>query len=123
MRGARCFVVTILMVDDDPDVLELTAELLAEHGYRVLKASQGRDALALVERDADIRLLVTDIVMPGMNGLELAAHAMQQRPDLRVLYVSGYAANWDDRVPPGKLLAKPWRPVDLVREIEAALSA
>lgn len=115
--------ITVLAVDDDPDVLALISDLLSERGYRVLKTSDPRDALALVERDAEIGLLLTDIVMPGgMNGVELAERARRHRPELPILYVSGYATSWDHRVTHGKLLAKPWRTDELLREVKAALA-
>jgi CheY-like chemotaxis protein len=115
--------ITVLAVDDDPDVLDLVSELLTEHGYRVLKASDPSDALALVARDAEIGLLLTDVVMPGgMNGVELAERVRRRRPKLPILYISGYATAWDPQVTHGKLLAKPWHAADLLREVKAALA-
>jgi CheY-like chemotaxis protein len=116
--------ITVLVVDDDPDVLTLTSDLLSADGYRVLQASDGNGALAIFERETEIRLIVTDVVMPGMNGLELAQRVKRHRPDMPILYVSGYPKDviWDDRAIHGKLLSKPWRPGDLMREIKAALA-
>jgi CheY-like chemotaxis protein len=115
---------TILVVDDEPDILALTSEFLAENGYRVLHASDGTGALAIFEREPDINLIVTDVVMPSMSGLELAERAKRQRPDLRILYVSGYPMDtvWENQRLHGRLLSKPWRPRDLIGEIEAALA-
>ena len=83
---------TILMVEDEPVVRKLAVRALTERGYRVLEAEDGPSALAVVEEfQGDISLLVTDVVMPGMNGKELADRLSTDRPDLRVLYISGYA--------------------------------
>ena len=110
--------VTLLVVDDDPDVLELTVTLLSEGGYRVLSAPSGGAALALLEREA-VDLVVTDVVMPGMTGFELVERARQRRPDLPVIYMSAYF----DAMPDGRairndvFLAKPWKPRDLLRAV------
>jgi PAS domain S-box-containing protein len=85
---------TVLLVEDDPALGELIRELLQENGYRVLAASNPRDALALAGRHVGgLDLLVTDIVMPGMNGKELAGRLQETRPGLRILYMSGYTAD------------------------------
>jgi two-component system, cell cycle sensor histidine kinase and response regulator CckA len=85
---------TVLLVEDDPALGELIRELLQENGYRVLAASNPRDALALAGRYVGgLDLLVTDIVMPGMNGKDLAGRLQETRPGLRVLYMSGYTAD------------------------------
>ena len=83
---------TILVVEDEPVVRRLTVRALTERGYRVLEAEDGESALVVArEHQGDIQLLVTDVVMPGMNGKELADRLAADRPDLRVLYISGYA--------------------------------
>src|SRR5205085_6885874 len=83
----------ILVVEDDPEVLDVTVEMLRGFGYEVLTAPDGPSALAVLRRDADIDIVFTDIVMPrGMNGVELAREARRLRPDLRVLLASGYPA-------------------------------
>jgi CheY-like chemotaxis protein len=82
---------TVLAVEDDPEVLDVTVETLRSLGYRVLSAGDARDALIVLERDVTIDVLFTDIVMPkGMNGVELARAARRLRPDLRVILASGY---------------------------------
>jgi CheY-like chemotaxis protein len=85
--------VTILLVEDDPFLRSVTAEMLADMGWSIIDAPDGPTALDLLRTEAgrDIRLLVTDVMMPGMNGYELALNATSIRPDLKVLYVSGYA--------------------------------
>jgi CheY-like chemotaxis protein len=83
---------TILIVEDEPVVRRLTVRALAERGYNVLEAEDGESALEVArEHRGDLQLLVTDVVMPGMNGKELADRLTAERPDLRVLYISGYA--------------------------------
>jgi PAS domain S-box-containing protein len=84
---------TVLLVEDHPEVLRLTREMLRQKGYRLLEAANGAEALAVAAgHPGPIDALVTDIVMPGMNGRELAARLLEQRPLLKVLFTSGYAA-------------------------------
>jgi CheY-like chemotaxis protein len=109
---------TVLVVDDDPDVRQYAASVLDEAGYRVLTAADGESALAVIEHDDSIDVLFTDVVMPGINGFELARAAAAQRPGLKVLFASGYAT---DLTPAGRLLKKPYRPPQLTREIESLL--
>jgi two-component system cell cycle sensor histidine kinase/response regulator CckA len=83
---------TLLVVEDEQAVRVLEAEILAGHGYRVLVAGDAQEALALEQRTPEpIALLVTDVVMPGRSGRELAQEFLRRRPQTRVLYVSGYA--------------------------------
>jgi len=82
----------ILLVEDEPQVRQLTDRLLRGLGYRLLTAESGEAALALAEESGEpIDLLVTDVVMPGIGGGVLASELRQSRPDLKVLYISGYA--------------------------------
>jgi PAS domain S-box-containing protein len=80
----------LLFVEDDAIVNMSASELLESAGYRVHAAGRADEALALLDRHGDIRLLVTDIGLPGMNGQELAAEARRRRPGLKVLFVTGY---------------------------------
>jgi signal transduction histidine kinase len=85
---------TILLVDDDVDVLHVLAQILSESGYTVLEAADGAEALLVSERYArPIHLLLTDVVLPGMRGPEVAARLAAQRPDMKVVYMSGYAGD------------------------------
>ena len=85
---------TILLVEDDVALRELNREQLKSLGYNVLPAPNGEAALQLVkEHSGEIHLLLTDVVMPGINGRELAERLQQQRPAIKVLYVSGYTEN------------------------------
>jgi signal transduction histidine kinase/CheY-like chemotaxis protein len=88
---------TILVAEDDPAVRALASDMLGEHGYTVLTAADGEEALRVAERHAaPIHLLLTDVMMPRMNGLQLARAFVAVRPDARVVYMTGYA-----EIPPG----------------------
>ena len=104
----------ILVVDDDRDVLAVTAALLEADGYEVLCAASPSEALLLLKADREVVLLFTDIVLPGsMNGFDLAEKAKAIRPGLRVLYTSGFLR--DEGAWEGQLLTKPWTEGDLKR--------
>jgi PAS domain S-box-containing protein len=82
---------TVLLVEDEPVVLRLARDLLAENGYRVLAASSGSDALSIARKETEtIHMLITDVVMPEMSGPELADRIRKLWPTMRVLYMSGY---------------------------------
>jgi len=83
---------TVLIVEDEQVVRRLAVRALTEQGYNVLEAEDGLAALEVAQgHSGELQLLVTDVVMPGMNGKELADRLVAERPDLRVLYISGYA--------------------------------
>jgi CheY-like chemotaxis protein len=86
---------TILLVEDDAAVRALTARILESCGYRILQACDGREAIEVLHRGGSIDLLLTDVVMPVVNGRELAAVSSQIRPGMRVVFMSGYT---DDEV-------------------------
>jgi two-component system, cell cycle response regulator CpdR len=109
---------TILIVDDDPGVLEYASNVLEECGYAVLAAPDGATALIMLRNHAPIDLLFTDIVMPGLDGVEVARRASEESPGLKVLFTSGYVA---DVIPAGRLLKKPYRPRQLAGEIAEIL--
>jgi two-component system, cell cycle sensor histidine kinase and response regulator CckA len=93
LAGIPCGGETVLVVEDQEEVRELAIETVRSLGYRVLGAEDGAAAVALSERTAErIDILLTDVVMPGMNGRELAERLKEQRPALRVLFVSGYSS-------------------------------
>ena len=106
----------ILVVDDDPAVRETSASMLEDLGYVVIQATGGPEALDVVERHPEVDLMVTDIRMPGMSGLELSDIATARRHDLPVILISGYFA-------PQKInhrfLQKPFR----FHELDAAIRA
>src|SRR5262249_9185183 len=117
-KGAR-----ILVVDDDPDVRWIIAQDLQEMGYDVTEADSGRAALAILERDAPCDLMVTDLVMPGLSGLDTLRLARRSRPDLKVLFASGYpdpsplGANLSNHA----LLRKPFKLEALAEAVRTAL--
>jgi two-component system cell cycle response regulator CpdR len=80
---------SVLVVDDDPDVLEVIADMLEDLGCNVIRAGSGADALDRLKRNDQISILITDINMPGMDGHELAERATRLRPELKVLQLSG----------------------------------
>lgn len=84
---------TILIVEDDADLRAYLSEVVRGLGYHVVAATRGEAALAILEQSTRIDLLLTDVVMPGMNGRELGKHAQRIRPGLRVLYMTGYSRN------------------------------
>jgi len=85
---------TILLVEDEQVLLAMTASMLEHLGYRVLSATSAEDALRLAQQsEEEIDLLITDVVMPGMNGKDLADQLQRMRPNLRCLFISGYAAD------------------------------
>jgi signal transduction histidine kinase len=83
----------ILVVEDDPFMRRLTSETLHELGYTVFDSENAANALAILDREPDIRLLFTDVVMPDTNGKKLADEALRRRPGLKVLFTTGYTAN------------------------------
>ena len=111
---------TILVAEDDPAVRALASDMLSEHGYTVLTAADGEDALRVAEQyAAPIHLLLTDMMMPRMNGPQLARAFLAHRPDARVLYMTGYAA-----VPPvsdAVFVHKPFTLLGLTDKVRRAL--
>jgi two-component system cell cycle sensor histidine kinase/response regulator CckA len=84
---------TILVVEDGDAVRNLVCRMLVQNGYRVLEARDGRDALHICENHrGPIGLVLTDVVMPNMNGGELASRLARLHPEMRILFMSGYAA-------------------------------
>jgi CheY-like chemotaxis protein len=115
-----------LLTEDERDVREVAREFLESGGYTVIEARDGIEALGLVEKhEGAIDLLITDMVMPRMTGQELAARLKEQRPRLRMLYMSGYserAAADSLRAEPGvRLLAKPFSRSALLRTVHELL--
>jgi PAS domain S-box-containing protein len=119
---------TILLVEDDPSLLLLSREALSELGYRVLGVSDAGEALRVVGREKDrIDILVTDVVMPGMGGRELAGHVLRDLPALPILFVSGFTRDSDlVRGSEGAgihFLDKPYTPLALARKVREVLDA
>jgi PAS domain S-box-containing protein len=116
---------TILVVEDDLTVLDFVVTALESLGYTTIAASSAERALAISDARTPFDLLLTDVVMPGMNGAALAAEIVALRPRLKVLYTSGYAENLithEGQLDSGVLLlSKPYRKHDLARMVRAAL--
>nr|WP_282705622.1 response regulator [Pseudomonas syringae] len=117
---------TILVVDDEPAVRLLIAELLEDLGYIVLQAERGADALTILQSKAAIDLLITDVGLPGgMNGRQVADAARDVRPDLKILFVTGYAENAalaHDTLEPGMhVLPKPFAIAELIGRVTELL--
>lgn len=105
---------TILIVDDEPEVRMVVAEFLEDFGYRVLQAGGGAQALGRLQDNPSVQLLITDIRMPEMSGIELADLATEQNPRLKVILISGYfVAQQVHR----RFLRKPFR----MKELEVAV--
>lgn len=115
----------ILVAEDDPAVLASTSESLRELGYSVIAAGGAREALRRLEAEPDIALLMTDVVMPEMNGRQLAEAAVTLRPTLKVLYTTGYTRNavvHNGVLDRGTaLLQKPFTLEDLARKVSETL--
>jgi PAS domain S-box-containing protein len=119
---------TILLAEDEAAVRGLASVILRSCGYQVLEAGDGPEALRLLQqRTGPLHLLVTDVMMPHMNGVQLAERVRQLRPDVRVLYISGYTD--DIMVPHGgpttgqEFLQKPFTPMSLAQKVRAVLDA
>ena len=119
---------TILVVEDEPALLALAQRILKSAGYTLLDAHNGGEALLLAEQhDGPVHLMLTDVVMPGINGRALAAQLATMRPQMRVLYMSGYT---DDAILRHGVLdnvncfiGKPYTPVELRRRVREVLDA
>jgi len=119
---------TILVVEDEPDVRSYSCEMLRDLGYNILEAEKGDAALKLLDAHPDIKLLFTDVGLPGgMNGRQLADEARKRRPQLRVLFTTAYARNaivHDGRLDPGvELITKPYAQAELSSKLRDMLDA
>ena len=118
----------VLVVEDEPDVRRYASEALRELGYRVVEAPDGEAALRLIDGQPDISLLFTDVGLPGgINGRQLSEAALRRRPDLKVLYTTGYARNaivHQGRLDPGvELIVKPFTYAELAARIRDVLAS
>jgi len=116
---------TVLLVEDEDMVRDLGVRLLERNGYCVLSASNGTDALRQIEaHSGPVHLLITDVVMPGMDGPELARRIGPLRPETRVLYISGYAHSAQEErggMVPESILRKPFSEEHLARKVRSIL--
>src|SRR6516162_8790046 len=113
----------ILVVDDDPDVRWITSEDLREIGYLVTEADSGRAALTILERGVPCDLMIADLVMTGLTGVDTVRLARRTRPDLKVLFCSGYAdmSRFEEYIIGETLLRKPFGPDTLAEAVHDAL--
>ncbi len=117
---------TVLLVEDEPAVRRAVQRTIERLGYRVLPASDGEDALRIAESLSEIDLLLSDVVMPGIDGPELASRLRARWPSLRVLFLTGYSSNRlarSDAVGPGdRVLQKPYQLAELASAMRGMLS-
>ncbi|MBZ5617294.1 MAG: response regulator [Acidobacteriia bacterium] len=115
---------TVLVVEDTDAIRRMVCAMLTQNGYNCLEASDGAEALRLLEAVEDVHLVLTDLIMPNMDGAELARHLSDSRPELRIIFMSGYAedvgAHLLDRTT-CFFLSKPFTPMALMKEVRAAL--
>ena len=112
--------VRILLAEDDESMRAYLARALERSGYEVVSVSTGAQAVPHIDSDR-FDLLLTDIVMPEMDGIELAQHAAAVAPDMRIMFITGFAAvtlKAGKAVPQAKVLSKPFHLRDLVLEVE-----
>jgi two-component system cell cycle sensor histidine kinase/response regulator CckA len=119
---------TILLAEDEQDVRELAREFLESAGYKVMQAANGQEAIRIASQNPDtIDLLVTDMVMPGMTGQQLAGRLQQERGPLAVIYMSGYsehaATEAAQSLPNARLLTKPFSRNAILRAVREVLGA
>ena len=119
----RATLATILLVDDDDGVREVTAAILKDIGHSVIEAGSGGAALDALSRNENLDLALIDFAMPGMNGAELARHIQSKRPRLPILFITGFA----DRaglagVSESHIVNKPFAPEDLASKVQGALA-
>lgn len=121
VRGSRK---KILVAEDEPAVCEIIIAILEEH-YDVVPAVNGTEAMRRIEEDSGFDLLFTDILMPGANGFEVAAHARKLRPTLRILYGTGFVESigLNPATLHGTLIRKPYRADTLLAIVQEALAA
>jgi two-component system cell cycle sensor histidine kinase/response regulator CckA len=115
---------TVLIVDDEAEVLDLIAEMIGTAGHSVFRAQTPEQALFVLSGGVPIALLVTDVLMPEMTGYELARRANGLNPDLKVLFVSGYEGEENTMDGDGRqrrTLKKPFRTSQILSEINALL--
>lgn len=118
---------TVLVVEDDESVRGIAVGILKHYGYQVLQAANGGDALAMQNRfEGRIDLVISDLMMPGMSGTELVQHLQCANPQLKVLYVSGYAGESirkEEFLSTGaRFVPKPYTPETLLRVVRELLS-
>lgn len=118
-------VTTILVVEDVDQIRRMVCAMLSHLGHSCLEAGDGREAVRLVRENPSVTLVITDLIMPRMSGAQLACHLTVERPDIRLIFMSGYT---DDPVvqafehSPTYFLAKPFTARALIGKVREALS-
>ncbi len=112
---------TILVVEDDAAVREMTSRMLRNAGYRVYQATDGREALALLAESGQVDLIVTDVRMPYVNGYDLAAKLSEEYPHVPIVFMSGFDIHLGSLALPGPVLPKPFRADQLTDCVERLL--
>jgi DNA-binding NtrC family response regulator len=116
---------TILVVDDEPEIRKLVTAMLTRNGYRVLSADTGENAIRLFKNNPDTDLLLTDVVAPGMSGPMIADQISEMKPDIKVLFMSGFDSTQVVQryvVEKGySLLVKPFTMEQLERKVRSAI--
>jgi two-component system cell cycle response regulator CpdR len=116
----------VLLAEDDESMRSFLERALTKAGYEVIAFANGKDALERLQEEP-FTLLLTDIVMPQMDGIELARRASELDPDLKIMFITGFAAvilNNDTAAPKdARVLSKPFHLKDLVREVDRLLAA
>ena len=110
----------ILVVDDDPDVRQIVSEYLEDRGYLVLQAGDGTEALEIIEDNPQLRLIISDVRMPQMSGLELAKRTAASHPEIRIILISGY---FQAQAAGPRFLKKPFSMQQLEMAVQAELIA
>ena len=114
---------TVLVVEDDAKVRQVTVSTLVSLGFNVREAENGDDAVAMLEKDSDVALLLSDVKMPGaLTGTQLARKVSDDWPSIRVLLTSGYIDDEND-VGQFSFIAKPYRVTELAEKVDALLNA
>ncbi|MBU6449947.1 MAG: response regulator [Rhodospirillales bacterium] len=117
----------ILVVEDEPTVRMLVVETLEEHGYTTIEVGDALAALEIVKAPGQIDLMLTDITLPGQNGRELAEAAKRLRPELKILFMTGYAHNVDMSVTGAgsgaiDIITKPFSLDGLARKVRTVIA-
>lgn len=115
---------TILIVDDEPALLELGSEILAQYNYKIITANNGKQALDILEREP-IDLLLSDVIMPEMNGYQLAAAVQKKHPAIKIQLISGFTDNRHENMVDESLhtnlIHKPYQAQELLKRIRDLL--
>lgn len=114
----------ILLAEDDHALRQWLLKALREAGHTVIDCANGKDALLQLHKHHDFDLLLTDIVMPGIDGVELAQKARALFPDMKTMFITGFAGmsvGIDDKNPHTQIMAKPFHLKDLVRQVATLL--